>query len=157
MPHLRGDAPNWRRHVVSEYDYAFDLARIKLQVPVPGARLYMVFDGRFKYIHADGFAPMLYDLGTDPQELTDLGQHPAHAETRSRLYEALARWSRTTRTQTTVSDAEIAAHDEATLAYDPLIGPGVLIGYWDEEELAREREKREAYRLARAAADRRQG
>ena len=157
VPHLRGDAPNWRRHVVSEYDYAFDLARIKLQVPVPDARLYMVFDGRFKYIHADGFAPMLYDLGTDPQELTDLGQHPAHAETRSRLYEALARWSRTTRTQTTVSDAEIAAHDEATLAYDPLIGPGVLIGYWDEEELAREREKREAYRLARAAADRRQG
>lgn len=29
----------------------------KLKVPVPEARMYMVTDGRWKYIHADGVPP----------------------------------------------------------------------------------------------------
>ena len=130
-----------RRHVISEYDYAFDLARIKLHVPVPEARLYMVFDGRFKYIHADGFAPMLFDLELDPDEFTDLGQDCTHQPVRDRLYEALAKWSRMTRTQTTVSDEKITGSDAKALAYDQNIEAGVLIGYWDEEELDVERRK----------------
>ena len=80
VPLLRGQMPEWRGVVISEYDYAFDLARVKLAVPVPDARLYMVYDGRFKYIHADGFAPMLYDLATDPKEFRDLGRDPDHAD-----------------------------------------------------------------------------
>lgn len=145
MPLLRGERPEWRKVAISEYDYAFDLARIRFDVPIPDARLYMVYDGRFKYIHADGFAPMLYDLASDPQELHDLGTNPAHAETRARLYEALAKWSRTTRTQTTVSDAEITRSDTRALAYDLNIEAGILIGYWDEEELAAEQAKRAAF------------
>ena len=145
LPLLRGESPEWRKVAISEYDYAFDLARIKLQVTVPDARLYMVYDGRFKYIHADGFAPMLYDLATDPQEFHDLGTDPAHAETRARLYEALAKWSRTTRTQTTVSDAEITGQDKRALAYDMNLEAGILIGYWDEHELAAEQAKRAAF------------
>ena len=145
VPLLQGQSPVWRKVAISEYDYAFDLARIKLQVPVPDARLYMVYDGRFKYIHADGFAPMLYDLATDPQEFHDLGTDPAHAETRARLYEALAKWSRTTRTQTTVSDADITGQDARALAYDMNLEAGILIGYWDEAELAAEQAKRAAF------------
>ena len=135
--------------MISEYDYAFDLARVKLQVPVPDARLYMVFDGRFKYIHADGFAPMLYDLHRDPDEFHDLGQDPAHAETRAHLYEALAKWSRTTRTQTTVPDAAITASDAAAQRYDLNLEAGIVIGYWDEAELAEEQQKRAAYKAER--------
>jgi arylsulfatase A-like enzyme len=145
VPLLHGRAPaGWRRYVISEYDYAFDMARIKLEVPIPDARLYMVFDGRWKYIHADGFAPMLYDLATDPSELTDLGSAESFAGVRARLYEALARWSRSTRTQTTVSDAAVASTDRAAAAYDININAGVLSG--DEAELAQEQSKREAFR-----------
>jgi arylsulfatase A-like enzyme len=105
----------------------------------------MVYDGRFKYIHADGFAPMLYDLATDPQELHDLGTDPAHAGIRAHLYEALAKWSRSTRSQTTVSDAEITRNDARAQAYDLNIEAGVLIGYWDEDDLAAEQAKRAAF------------
>ena len=147
LPILHGQAVNTgRSHVISEYDYAFDLARVKLKVPVPEARLYMVFDGRFKYVHADGFPPMLYDLATDPDEFTDLGRDPAHQAVRDRLYEVLAKWSRTTRTQTTVPDAAITAGDARALVYDLNIDAGVLIGYWDEAELEEERRKAEALR-----------
>lgn len=136
-----------RDYVISEYDYAFGLARVKLKVPVPEARLYMVFDGRYKYIHADGFAPMLYDLISDPDEFSDLGRDPAHQATRDRLYEALAKWSRTTRTQTTFPDEAITASDGRALVYDPNLEAGVLIGYWDEEELEAERRKAESFNV----------
>lgn len=148
VPWLHGREPPWRDVAISEYDYAFDLARVKLKVPVPEARMYMVTDGRWKYIHADGFPPMLYDLAEDPDEYVDLGQSPTHAHERARLYEQLARWSRMTRTQTTVSDEDVMASDEAARAYDVLINPGILIGYWDEAELAEERRKRDAFRAA---------
>lgn len=150
IPLLHGKAPTWRDYAISEYDYAFDLARINLSVPLPDARLYMVTDGRWKYIHADGFAPMLYDLATDPQEFTDLGTSPDHADIRACLYEALARWSRTTRTQTTVSDAAITASDAALSAYDTNINAGLYIGYWDEAEVVAEQAKRAAFLAGQA-------
>ena len=37
------------------------------------ARLFMVTDGRWKLIHAEGFRPMLYDMERDPEEFHDLG------------------------------------------------------------------------------------
>lgn len=152
LPLLHGTAqPNWRRFAISEYDYSMDLARINLSVPIAEARLYMVTDGRWKYIHADGFRPMLYDVLNDPDELVDRGSDPACADIRAELYEALAKWSRTTRTQITVSDAEIASSDDAFKNYDLNIGPGILIGYWDEAEVEHENAKRQAYLNSRKA------
>ena len=145
LPLMRGKQVPWRTHAISEYDYAFDLARIKLGVPVVDARLYMVTDGRWKFIFADGFSPMLFDLENDPQEFQDLGMSGDHAAIRATLYEALAKWSRITRTQTTVSDAEVMRSDEAALNYDLNVSPGILIGYWDEAELKAEKRKRDNY------------
>ncbi len=146
LPLLHGKKPKeWRATAISEYDYSFDMARITLGTTVPDARAYMVTDGRWKYIHVDGFRPMLFDLEDDPQELRDLGGSRKHGETRARLYEALARWSRTTRTQTTLSDEDITSTDNAYKHYDLNINPGILIGYWDEKELAREKAKKEKY------------
>lgn len=145
LPLLQGKQPAWRSHAISEYDYAFDLARFKLKVPVVEARLYMVTDGRWKFIFADGFAPMLFDLENDPHEFQDLGMSGDHAAIRCTLYEALAKWSRITRTQTTVSDAEVMRSDESALNYDLNVSPGILIGYWDEVELNAERLKRDNY------------
>ncbi len=48
--------------MVSEYDYAMQEAR-RAQ-PISRSRLFMAFDGRWKYIHAPGFRPMLFDLVT---------------------------------------------------------------------------------------------
>ena len=63
LPLLRGETPHdWRKVVFSEYDYAMQDVRLKLNQPIERCRLFMVFDGRWKYIHASGFRPMLYDL-----------------------------------------------------------------------------------------------
>src|SRR4029078_8944661 len=79
MPWLRGELPDWRSHVFSEYDYAMQDVRLMLNQPIERSRLFMVFDGRWKSIHASGFRPMLYDLQTDPQEFEDRGADPACA------------------------------------------------------------------------------
>ncbi len=39
---------------------------------------FMVRKGRYKYIHYVGMTPSLFDLETDPEELADLGEDPAH-------------------------------------------------------------------------------
>ena len=57
----------------------------------------------------------------------------------------MARWSRTTRTQTTLPDDAIRRADTAALAYDINLEAGILIGYWDEAELEAEKEKRAAF------------
>ena len=54
--------------------------RLKLNQPIEQCRLFMVFDGRWKYIHASGFRPMLYDLHGDPQEFDDRGGDPSCAD-----------------------------------------------------------------------------
>ena len=82
MPLLRGATPaDWRSHVFSEYDYAMQDVRLKLNQPIERCRLFMVFDGRWKYIHASGFRPMLYDLRDDPEEFADRGERCRHAPT----------------------------------------------------------------------------
>ncbi len=39
---------------------------------------FMIRHGRFKYIHYVGYAPMLFDLDTDPYERCDLASDPTH-------------------------------------------------------------------------------
>ncbi|WP_354689652.1 sulfatase-like hydrolase/transferase [Lentibacter algarum] len=120
-----------RRYVISEYDYSFVEPRIALDMPARDCWLRMIFDGRYKYIHAERFRPMLYDLDDDPNELNDLGADPALAEVRARLHEALFEWARKPRQRATVADGAI----EGTNIQDRIGEAGILIGYWDEAEL----------------------
>ena len=77
LPLLHGDTPaDWRKVVFSEYDYAMQDVRVMLNQPIERCRLFMVFDGRWKYIHASGFRPMLYDLESDPQEFVRSRRRP---------------------------------------------------------------------------------
>src|SRR6476646_4176549 len=81
LPLLRGARlPDWRQYVFSEYDYSMQDVRLKLNQPIERCRLFMVFDGRWKYIHASDFRPMLYDLHSDPRELVDRGEDPSCSE-----------------------------------------------------------------------------
>ncbi len=142
LPLLHGELPqNWRQYAFSEFDYAFELARVKLDVPVVDARLFMVTDGRWKYIHAEGFRPLLFDMQTDPHELRDVGGAAETAEIRISMERELGRWMRRAQMRITSDEASITESDEAFKHYDVLLHPHVLIGYWDEAELAAEREK----------------
>ena len=138
MPLLRGERPlDWRKVVFSEYDYAMQDVRVMLNQPIERCRLFMVFDGRWKYIHASGFRPMLYDLESDSQELTDRGADPACADVIARLQSVLFEWALHPKGHITTSNEKIAAYASQQMQ----VKNGVLIGIWDEAELGAIREK----------------
>ena len=133
LPLLRGETPgDWRRHAFSEYDYSLLPAAQQLGVEPRDARLFMVADRRWKYVHAIGFRPMLFDLESDPRELVDLGASPAHGEVRTRMAAVLADWGLRLSQRTTRSDAELARMRGASARR------GILIGVWDEGDVPAE-------------------
>lgn len=129
-PLLRGETVDWRRYAISEYDYSTREARDVLGVDQADARLVMVFDGRWKYTHAEGFRPMLFDLDTDPYELVDLGADPAFERIRTELAAAHFAWTRQHHTRTTVTAERV---EKMAASREPA---GIYIGFWDEDELS---------------------
>ena len=137
QPLLHGDTPDdWRTYVISEYDYAFMDARINLNKPPRECWLRMVFDGRYKYVLSDGYRPMLFDLETDPNEFNDLGADPAFQVERTRLEKLLFEWSLKPRQRVTVTDGMLETVD----VQRNIAEAGILIGYYDADELADARE-----------------
>jgi hypothetical protein len=133
MPFLRGEkSADWRRAVFSEYDYSILPVAAKLGIEPRNARLFMVADERWKYVHAVGFRPMLYDLESDPSEFNDLGADPAHETERRRLGAALAEWGLRLSQRTTRSEKQMAG------ARGKSQRKGILIGVWDEADVAEE-------------------
>lgn len=80
LPDIAAEADDRERVVFSEYHAAGSVSAA-----------YMVRQGRWKYIHYVGFAPELFDLATDPEEMTDLAGDPGHAETLAHLHAELLR------------------------------------------------------------------
>ena len=136
MPLLRGEMPtDWRKVVFSEYDYCMQEVRLKLGQPIEQCRLFMVFDGRWKYIHASGFRPMLYDLLEDPKELTDRVEDPACSD-------VVAHCSRPCSTGLCIPNITTSTEKIAAYATEQLqVKVGILIGIWDEAELSAIRQK----------------
>ena len=92
----------------------------------------MIADERWKYVHALGFRPMLFDLREDPSELNDLGADPAYEGARENLAEALAEWAlrlsqRTTRSEREIRDMRGKSNRR-----------GILLGVWREDEVTDE-------------------
>jgi hypothetical protein len=123
--------------VVCEYDFSFQESRIALETPPRDAWMRMIFDGRWKYVLFENYRPMLFDLASDPNELHDLGasELPEHRAAIDRLHEALFRWARQPRQRVTVPDGAI----ESIEVQPRITEGGILIGYWDEEDLAQAR------------------
>ena len=110
LPWLRGETPDWREYVISEYDYSASGQAVKLGLEPKDCRLFMIFDGRYKMMHAEGgFRPMLFDLDADPEELHDLAKGDRHQAEIDRLYGLLAQWGRRVSQRVTRSDADIKA------------------------------------------------
>ncbi|MCK0150118.1 alkaline phosphatase family protein [Marivita sp. S6314] len=131
LPLLHGKTDALRDFVVSEYDYSFRQVRRRLGVSVSDAKLTMVFDGRWKYIFAEGFRPMLFDLETDPNEFIDLGNNPAYAQECDRLQALFFQWTRRISQRTTMSDAEIERRSQDLNE----ARAGILIGFPTEAHL----------------------
>ena len=110
LPWLRGEVPQWRQFVISEFDYSATQQCVALGLEPRDARLFMVFDGRHKLMHAEGgFRPMLFDLQDDPDEFNDLAKGTAHQQEIDRLYDHLATWGRRLAQRVTRSEDDIKA------------------------------------------------
>ncbi|MEM7268920.1 MAG: sulfatase-like hydrolase/transferase [Pseudomonadota bacterium] len=110
IPWLHGETPEWRSYAISEFDYSVTPQAAKLGMEPKDARLFMVFDGRWKMMHAEGgFRPMLFDLESDPDEFHDLGKGEDHQAEIDRLYVYLAAWGRRCAQRVTKSDDDIRA------------------------------------------------
>ncbi|HVZ52165.1 MAG TPA: sulfatase-like hydrolase/transferase [Pseudolabrys sp.] len=125
LGHIRGETPrDWRDAVFSELDYSHYAARLALSLGPNDARIFMVRTRAYKYLHYLGFPPQLYDLVADPQELTDLGRSPAHAEIRAELQALLFDRLARRRYRVTASDAAVEARTNKEEEV------GIYIGRW---------------------------
>ena len=128
MPLLRGDRPSdWRQYAISEYDYSITPMAGRLGLAPKDARLFMMTDDRWKFMHAEGgFPPMLFDLQNDPSELRDLGRDPAYGDAVADCYERLFEWARRCSQRVTVSDQQLLARRGKTRR------KGIVLGITDE-------------------------
>jgi arylsulfatase A-like enzyme len=131
MPFLQAQQPDaWREYAVSEYDYAISPMAQRLGVEPDDARLFMIADKRWKFVHAEGgFRPMLFDLENDPDEFIDLGDSAEHTDIIALMYARLATWSRRQSQRTTVSDEGIRARRGKSRR------KGILVGVYDDNDL----------------------
>ena len=132
MPLLHGTKVKVRDWAISEYDYVTREAREILGVSTDDARLVMCADDRWKYVHSEGFRPMLFDLKKDPQELIDLGNSDLdeHIKIKKKMAERIFEWARQHHNRTTRTAEEL----EAVTNAEP---PGIQIGIWDEDDYER--------------------
>ena len=130
MPKIRGERIDWRSYVISEYDYSCQLFRSETGRAPLDCRSYMIATDKWKYVHAPGYPPVLFDLVNDPEELIDLGRSPEHEGIRQSLFSQLSEWSLQYRQRETWSEE----HNVRMTGMEEQLG--VLIGYWNENDAA---------------------
>lgn len=130
MPLLHGGAAPAREVVISEYFYGARPHASHLAPQVSDCNMVMAFDGRWKLVTVQGHRPILFDLETDPDEFDDLGADPSYAAQIARLQGHIHAWALGQHARVTMPDSAILSkrYDEAR--------DGILLGFWDEQELA---------------------
>ncbi len=130
LPILHGTATDTPRDfVICEYDYSGSPIANRLGASVRDGVMFMVADKDWKLVHCEGgYRPILFDLQNDPQELTDLGDSPDHAEVIERMYDKLFRWARRPSQRTTRSEEQLLAMRNNSGRR------GVMIGIYDEND-----------------------
>lgn len=128
-PLLHGQGGFSRNYVISEHDYHWSEMAKTVNISQADAHTIMIFDGRWKYIRCTTFRPVLFDLESDPSELTDLGasMDETHQKVRTRMEAALLEWSTRHHTRITATPEVLARQKKAA-------EQGILIGFWDEKE-----------------------
>jgi len=130
-PVLHGAGPLGRKFAISEHDYHWSEMAQSLGVAQDKAHTKMIHDGRWKYIHCEGFRPIMFDLLNDPKELRDVGgsDDPDHVAARAHMQAALLAWATRHHSRITGTPEVLQGqnHSNASKA-------GILIGFWDEAE-----------------------
>lgn len=132
IPLMHGQSPDWRDFAISEYDYSISPVAAQLDLAPKEARLFMVADKRWKFTHAEGFRPMLFDLETDPDELTDLGGGSSHSAIIDLMYQRLHQWALRQSQRATKSEEQMRAMRGRSA------GTGVVLGIYDETDIPAE-------------------
>lgn len=128
LPKIHGKECTWRDYVISEYDYSCQVFRPETGKMPLDCRSYMIANEKWKYVHAPGYPPLLFDLVNDPEELTDLGLSSDHVNIRQSLFKMLAEWALQYRQRETWSEE----HNIKMTGIEEKLG--VLIGYWNEKD-----------------------
>ncbi|MEJ8571023.1 alkaline phosphatase family protein [Microbaculum marinum] len=100
VPLLEGAEPStWRREAHWEFDFrevATGATEQAFGLPLDALNLAVVRGDRFKYVHfggqSGGLPPLLFDMETDPGELTNLADDPAWRDVRLEMAEKLLSW-----------------------------------------------------------------
>ncbi|WP_166416692.1 sulfatase-like hydrolase/transferase [Cochlodiniinecator piscidefendens] len=130
LPILHGENPEWRDYAISEYDFSATPMCVKLGLAPRDARLFMIADKRWKFMHAEGgLPPMLFDHENDPNELIDLGRSAEHKDILDMMYERLGRWGRRMSQRVTRSDQDIINSRGGSRR------KGILLGVFDEDDI----------------------
>ena len=130
IPILHGETSDeWREAAFSEIDFSFYGVREMLGTGMSDSRAYMIRTSRWKYIHYIGFPPQLFDLVSDPDEFSDVGRDPAHADIRNEMQSLLLERLTGRKNRVTISDEDALSMSNIEEKI------GVLIGFWDETEL----------------------
>lgn len=134
VPLLSGTGGVTRTGAVCEADYGYlEMSRhLPRPVSVAEHRATMFRTDRYKYVLSETGPDLLYDLDEDPGELHDRLDDPALASVSSDLREQLFEWYRHRRLDTTAAEPfKVAMSTPGRTAQR-----GIVIGYWDEDELA---------------------
>ena len=134
LPILHGEAEDvGYNFVICEADFSASLAAGGMGLDTQQAVTFMIADKKWKMIHFEsGDRSILFDLESDPDELTDLGDDPAYAEVIATLYEKLFAWARRPSQRTTISREKVMGMRRAVLQ------TGVLVGVPDEDSYPKE-------------------
>ena len=134
IPVLHGERGTRREFVVCEADWGFlEMANHLGETKEPRLRrATMLRDERFKYVLSEIGSNLLYDLDEDPDEQHDRFDDSSMASVAADLHEQLFEWFRSRHHDTTFSDEMI----NATSTPGRTAKSGIMIGYWDEEELS---------------------
>ena len=131
LPLLHSKATEWRDFAVSEVDFADRRGPMALGMSAKQSWTVMLVDENYKYIAFNGYPPILFDLKNDPKELTDLGEDPDYEAVRTEYNAKLLNWFLSSRWRSTSSEADLAFSGLGVNREKK----GVIIGYWNEEDL----------------------
>ena len=84
----------------------------------------MVRTAEWKYIHALGFGPQLFDLRNDPLEFVDLGRDPGYVQVRNELHDMIFERISRRKNRVAITTEKVVNRTDGAHKH------GVLIGYW---------------------------
>ena len=125
LPLTRGEpVADWRDTTVSELDFAYKAARLRLGLAVDQCQAWSLRTTRWRYVYWQSAPEQLYDLQADPEQFVDLGRSPATEAVRQQFRQQLLAWLAARKRRTTVSHAQI---ERGT---DRHKSAGVFYGQW---------------------------